>query len=75
MVRTTYKIDTMYFRGTINFKNKKFESFLLEKKKDKSLESTDKGTLIFQTDNLLDVSHLQSMINDVFKYNEKEQND
>lgn len=71
-VNTTYKIDTVYFRGTIEFVNDKFTNFLLEKKINKSLESDTKGSIIFQTNSLFEISHLKSIIDDVFKY-DKEQ--
>ena len=69
---TTYKIDTIYFRGIISFINNKFQHFSLEKKEIKSIESTEKGSLIFETDNLLEISHLKSIIDDVINYNKIE---
>jgi len=72
---TTYKIDTIYFRGIIRFSNNKFEHFSLEKKEIKSVESNDKGFIIFQTDNLLEISHLKSIIDDVMKYSNFENQD
>lgn len=72
---TTYKIDTIYFRGIISFINNKFQHFSLEKKEIKSIESTEKGSLIFETDNLLEISHLKSIIDDVMKYSNFENQD
>lgn len=69
---TTYKIDTIFFRGIIRFSNNKFEHFSLEKKEIKSIESNDKGSIIFQTDNILEISHLKSIIDDVINYNKIE---